>query len=163
MWEPRRLTTLWASMACYRDSFTYYLMNRFMFAINEHNNVHRNIDTDRSGQVLMLVFRNRDELNSFLSLDPDRDVSCFISVLLDMYWDNSSDYVKTISVRILSSSVFTRHPAIRSRRFWNIDSDVTWTINTQRYGIETDINWKVRYEVLMVLRSTGMWHRVIRT
>jgi hypothetical protein len=22
MWEPRRLTTLWASMACYRDSFT---------------------------------------------------------------------------------------------------------------------------------------------
>jgi hypothetical protein len=23
MWEPRRLTTLWASTACYRDSFTY--------------------------------------------------------------------------------------------------------------------------------------------
>jgi hypothetical protein len=23
MWEPRRLTTLWASMACYRDSFTF--------------------------------------------------------------------------------------------------------------------------------------------
>jgi hypothetical protein len=22
MWDPRRLTTLWASMACYRDSFT---------------------------------------------------------------------------------------------------------------------------------------------
>jgi hypothetical protein len=22
MWEPRRLTTLWASVACYRDSFT---------------------------------------------------------------------------------------------------------------------------------------------
>jgi hypothetical protein len=22
MWEPRRLTTLWASMACYRESFT---------------------------------------------------------------------------------------------------------------------------------------------
>jgi hypothetical protein len=22
MWEPRRLTTLWAFMACYRDSFT---------------------------------------------------------------------------------------------------------------------------------------------
>jgi hypothetical protein len=22
MWEPRRLTTLWASTACYRDSFT---------------------------------------------------------------------------------------------------------------------------------------------
>jgi hypothetical protein len=25
MWEPRRLTTLWASTACYRDSFTFYL------------------------------------------------------------------------------------------------------------------------------------------
>jgi hypothetical protein len=25
MWEPQRLTTLWVSMACYRDSFTYVL------------------------------------------------------------------------------------------------------------------------------------------
>jgi hypothetical protein len=25
MWDPHRLTTLWASMACYRDSFTFYL------------------------------------------------------------------------------------------------------------------------------------------
>jgi hypothetical protein len=24
MWEPRCLTTLWASTACYRDSFTFY-------------------------------------------------------------------------------------------------------------------------------------------
>jgi hypothetical protein len=24
MWEPRRLTTLWASTACYRDSFPFY-------------------------------------------------------------------------------------------------------------------------------------------
>jgi hypothetical protein len=24
MWDPRRLTTLWASTACYRDSFTIY-------------------------------------------------------------------------------------------------------------------------------------------
>jgi hypothetical protein len=23
MWEPQRLTTLWASMASYRDSFTF--------------------------------------------------------------------------------------------------------------------------------------------
>jgi hypothetical protein len=23
MWEPRRLSTLWAFMACYRDSFTF--------------------------------------------------------------------------------------------------------------------------------------------
>jgi hypothetical protein len=26
MWEPRRLTTLWASTACYRDSFTVFLI-----------------------------------------------------------------------------------------------------------------------------------------
>jgi hypothetical protein len=25
MWNPQHLTTLWASMACYRDSFTFYL------------------------------------------------------------------------------------------------------------------------------------------
>jgi hypothetical protein len=24
MWEPRHLTTLWTSTACYRDSFTFY-------------------------------------------------------------------------------------------------------------------------------------------
>jgi hypothetical protein len=25
MWEPRRLTTLWAFTACYRDSITFFL------------------------------------------------------------------------------------------------------------------------------------------
>jgi hypothetical protein len=25
MWDPQRLTTLWASMACYRDRFTFYI------------------------------------------------------------------------------------------------------------------------------------------
>jgi hypothetical protein len=25
MWEPRRLTTLWASTACYRDTFTFFV------------------------------------------------------------------------------------------------------------------------------------------
>jgi hypothetical protein len=27
MWEPRRLTSLWASTACYRDSFTTLLLS----------------------------------------------------------------------------------------------------------------------------------------
>jgi hypothetical protein len=27
MWEPRRLTSLWASTACYRDNFTFLPMN----------------------------------------------------------------------------------------------------------------------------------------
>jgi hypothetical protein len=26
MWKPRRLTTLWASTACYRDSFTFFYL-----------------------------------------------------------------------------------------------------------------------------------------
>jgi hypothetical protein len=30
MWEPRRLTTLWASKACYGDSFTFF----FLFALH---------------------------------------------------------------------------------------------------------------------------------
>jgi hypothetical protein len=25
MWKPRRLTTLWVSTACYRDSFTFFM------------------------------------------------------------------------------------------------------------------------------------------
>jgi hypothetical protein len=29
MWEPRRLTTLWAFTACYKDSFTSYLFTDF--------------------------------------------------------------------------------------------------------------------------------------
>jgi hypothetical protein len=32
MWAPRRLTTLWASKACYRDTFTFtftYTMNTY--------------------------------------------------------------------------------------------------------------------------------------
>jgi hypothetical protein len=31
MWEPRRLTTLWASMACYSDSFTFFILVLFRF------------------------------------------------------------------------------------------------------------------------------------
>jgi hypothetical protein len=26
MWEPRRLTTLWASTVCYRDSFAFFIL-----------------------------------------------------------------------------------------------------------------------------------------
>jgi hypothetical protein len=34
MWEPRRLTIIWASAACYRESFTFvifYLATSFIF------------------------------------------------------------------------------------------------------------------------------------
>jgi hypothetical protein len=30
MWEPRRIATLWTSMACYRDSFTPYYVETFI-------------------------------------------------------------------------------------------------------------------------------------
>jgi hypothetical protein len=30
MWEPRRLTTLWAFMACFRDSFTFFMMTEYI-------------------------------------------------------------------------------------------------------------------------------------
>jgi hypothetical protein len=35
MWEPRRLNTLWASTARYRDSFTFFI-NNSSFIIIEH-------------------------------------------------------------------------------------------------------------------------------
>jgi hypothetical protein len=51
MWEPRRLTALWASTACYRDSFTFftftgrnlpfylfYIFIKFAFGQNSNNN-----------------------------------------------------------------------------------------------------------------------------
>jgi hypothetical protein len=34
MWQPQRLTTLWASMACYRDSFNVYLLWNFINYLN---------------------------------------------------------------------------------------------------------------------------------
>jgi hypothetical protein len=38
MWEPRRLTTLWAFMACYRNSFTfsYFKFNILSNVRNRH-------------------------------------------------------------------------------------------------------------------------------
>jgi hypothetical protein len=34
MWEPRRLTTLWAFMGCYRDSFTFTYLIFYLTNIN---------------------------------------------------------------------------------------------------------------------------------
>jgi hypothetical protein len=34
MWEPRRLTTLWVSIACYRDSFTFCTVPQWRFVDN---------------------------------------------------------------------------------------------------------------------------------
>jgi hypothetical protein len=34
MWEPRRLTTLWAFRACYRDNFTFLSEHRLRISGN---------------------------------------------------------------------------------------------------------------------------------
>jgi hypothetical protein len=39
MWEPKRLTTLWAFMACYRDSFTFSYMRLAFWAAASVNEV----------------------------------------------------------------------------------------------------------------------------
>jgi hypothetical protein len=63
MWEPRRLTTLWASKACYRDSFTFffiqiarllgvkYLMNEQCFRPASHLSLHNKIPSVLRGIV----------------------------------------------------------------------------------------------------------------
>jgi hypothetical protein len=35
MWEPQRLTALWASTACYRDSFTFFSL--FPYSVSSFN------------------------------------------------------------------------------------------------------------------------------
>jgi hypothetical protein len=47
MWEPRRLTTLWASTASYRDrfTFTFYVPDYFLKTILRH---HRGVDIAQS-------------------------------------------------------------------------------------------------------------------
>jgi hypothetical protein len=37
MWEPRRLTTLWAFKACYRDSFTFYSLHIIKLSTLKHH------------------------------------------------------------------------------------------------------------------------------
>jgi hypothetical protein len=37
MWDPQRLTTLWASTACYRDSFTFFTLKIYDLAAKEMN------------------------------------------------------------------------------------------------------------------------------
>jgi hypothetical protein len=37
VWEPRRLTTLWVSTACYRDRFTIFPFHSTIYSL--HNNV----------------------------------------------------------------------------------------------------------------------------
>jgi hypothetical protein len=42
MWDPQRLTTLWACMAYYRDSFTYFTYYNIISVILNKENKKRN-------------------------------------------------------------------------------------------------------------------------
>jgi hypothetical protein len=71
MWEPRRLTTLWAFKACYRDSFTFYLyflcpVHLLTYYIASHHNI-KNITYLLT--FLWLHFPLR-YMRSILQLDP---------------------------------------------------------------------------------------------
>jgi hypothetical protein len=46
MWEPRRLTTPWASTACYRDSFTFIFTPILEVKIILHNHAYHLTDFD---------------------------------------------------------------------------------------------------------------------
>jgi hypothetical protein len=38
MWDPQRLTTLWVSTTCYRDSFTFTLLFTSIYSYSPHRN-----------------------------------------------------------------------------------------------------------------------------
>jgi hypothetical protein len=64
MWEPRRLTTLWASMACYRDSFTFFFFTFF-------RNVGELVDyTVRRRNPTKLAVDNYNNVPFFVPLAP---------------------------------------------------------------------------------------------
>jgi hypothetical protein len=43
MWEPRRLITLWACTACYRDGFTVYLTTGNFFNVLKTTNCSKKV------------------------------------------------------------------------------------------------------------------------
>jgi hypothetical protein len=53
MWVPRRLTTLCASTACYRDSFTFYI---FTVTKNSRNFHRLLLDFSKASYLSLLTF-----------------------------------------------------------------------------------------------------------
>jgi hypothetical protein len=52
MWEPRRLTTLWTSTACYRDKFTFIII---IIIIIIWNNLAKCFDFIGHGQAITTI------------------------------------------------------------------------------------------------------------
>jgi hypothetical protein len=61
MWEPRRLTTLWASTACYRNSFPFFLWNLSTLlwlrpCLEKHPSPALDVETTKKYDMLQSVF-----------------------------------------------------------------------------------------------------------
>jgi hypothetical protein len=94
MWEPRRLTTLWASKACYRYSFTFYLIMRPKLAANL-NSVSRSRQPYSPSELKFLCDDRNGKRNS--SIISNNTVQCFIAKCR----------VSKIAGRILKKYIYT--------------------------------------------------------
>jgi hypothetical protein len=64
MWDPRRLTALWASMACHRDSFTFYItLHKTFFQYISINVSHiENASDDRIIYIVLYEYLYSEQL-----------------------------------------------------------------------------------------------------
>jgi hypothetical protein len=75
MWEPQRLTTLWAFMACYRDSFTFYLTtprlatNFNKFNWNRYEVLDAYLQPAWRGRSYLLIGSRRSKASFFVFLE----------------------------------------------------------------------------------------------
>jgi hypothetical protein len=70
MWEPRYLTTQWASTACYRDSFTFYNLAGSECkddGLTEYYAAHFDrYKTESEEELIVSTFCPKEEVKSFL-------------------------------------------------------------------------------------------------
>jgi hypothetical protein len=65
MWEPRRLTTLWAFTACYRDSFTFFKTQRKFKKSGKCNTpiyiaiIHETVTRNTKGSSCQIMWTNK--------------------------------------------------------------------------------------------------------
>jgi hypothetical protein len=71
MWEPRRLTTLWASTVCYRVSFTFYPEEKKPLGRPRHrrgNNITINVkEIGWSGMDWIDLAQDRDQWKTLVN------------------------------------------------------------------------------------------------
>jgi hypothetical protein len=71
MWQPRRLTTLWASTACYWDSFTitYKLSKLYVFSLGENGVRRFDFDRKTSNLCSISLYKLSERLQRFSQFD----------------------------------------------------------------------------------------------